>query len=230
MRNILFSVVCLLFANLVLAKQCPDSSQCVDDDSTCCKLRSGHYGCCPLPNAVCCTDGFHCCPEGTKCDEKNGTCVHEMQQIRRSLSKSISLNTVENIICPDGKEQCLDSQTCCELQSGQYGCCPYEKGVCCSDEEHCCPNGFACDVRHSRCIHQEFNTAIVPKMLARFNSTISSVICPDKTSQCPDGNTCCQMEGGEWGCCPLESAVCCEDKVHCCPHGTKCAEGGCVQP
>ncbi|XP_076033800.1 progranulin-like [Oratosquilla oratoria] len=45
---------------------CPDKSQCVPG-STCCKMGDGNYGCCPLPNAVCCKDGLHCCQNGTKC-------------------------------------------------------------------------------------------------------------------------------------------------------------------
>jgi len=48
------------------------------------------------------------------------------------------------------------------------------------------------------------------------------VTCPDKEFQCPDGNTCCKMEDGEYGCCPMASAVCCKDGTHCCPHGTTC--------
>jgi hypothetical protein len=32
---------------------------------------------------------------------------------------------------------------------------------------------------------------------------VSDVICPDQTSVCPDGQTCCELGSGEWGCCPL---------------------------
>lgn len=28
-------------------------------------------------------------------------------------------------------------------------------------------------------------------------------ICPDKKSECPDGNTCCLMKGHKYGCCPM---------------------------
>lgn len=31
---------------------------------------------------------------------------------------------------------------------------------------------------------------------------VTSVICPDQTSMCPDGSTCCQLATGEYGCCP----------------------------
>ena len=46
---------------------CPDGvSECASGN-TCCKLSSGAYGCCPLPNAVCCSDHIHCCPSGYTC-------------------------------------------------------------------------------------------------------------------------------------------------------------------
>ena len=48
---------------------CPDSVSECPDGSTCCKLSSGEYGCCPLKDAVCCDDGVHCCPNGYTCSK-----------------------------------------------------------------------------------------------------------------------------------------------------------------
>ena len=53
---------------------CPDQSLC-PLDNTCCMHASGGYGCCPNLNAVCCSDGLHCCPEGYTCDLSNGKCI-----------------------------------------------------------------------------------------------------------------------------------------------------------
>ena len=30
-----------------------------------------------------------------------------------------------------------------------------------------------------------------------------NVVCPGGQSQCPDGNTCCKLSSGQYGCCPL---------------------------
>ena len=49
--------------------ECPDGMSECPDGNTCCKLSSGQYGCCPLPNAVCCSDGIHCCPNGYSCSD-----------------------------------------------------------------------------------------------------------------------------------------------------------------
>ncbi len=38
-------------------------------------MMISRYGCCPMPNAVCCSDGTHCCPHGAKCDLKRMACV-----------------------------------------------------------------------------------------------------------------------------------------------------------
>ena len=35
--------------------------------------------------------------------------------------------------CPGGQLTCSTSQTCCQMQSGNYGCCPFPNAVCCSD-------------------------------------------------------------------------------------------------
>ena len=32
-----------------------------------------------------------------------------------------------DVVCPGGQQECDDGQTCCELDSGSYGCCPYDK-------------------------------------------------------------------------------------------------------
>ena len=57
-------------------KFCPDHSFTCSDDQTCCHLKDGDWGCCPLGgDAVCCSDGEHCCPHLTECDLAAGTCT-----------------------------------------------------------------------------------------------------------------------------------------------------------
>eukprot|EP00056_Hartaetosiga_gracilis_P001329 m.44245 g.44245 ORF g.44245 m.44245 type:complete len:327 (-) comp10592_c0_seq1:1140-2120(-) len=42
-----------------------------DADSTCCQYHwsPNGYGCCTMPNAVCCDNGYTCCPSGTTCHD-----------------------------------------------------------------------------------------------------------------------------------------------------------------
>ena len=58
---------------------------------------------------------------------------------------------LQQVGCPGGGAQCSDGETCCVLSSGLYGCCPLTNAVCCSDREHCCPNGYTCDVSTGTC-------------------------------------------------------------------------------
>ena len=51
---------------------------------------------------------------------------------------------VTSVMCPDGKSMCPSGNTCCKLASGGFGCCPLPNAVCCSDQVHCCPNGYKC--------------------------------------------------------------------------------------
>ena len=192
---------------------CPDGkSECPSGD-TCCQLSSGEWGCCPLPNAVCCSDHEHCCPQGYKCDVSAGTCTKQDDVIPFFAKRP----SVKNVICPDGKSECPSGDTCCQLSSGEWGCCPLPNAVCCSDHEHCCPQGYTCDVSAGTCTKQD---DVIPFFAKR--PSVKQVICPDGKSECPSGDTCCQLSSGEWGCCPLPNAVCCSDHEHCCPQGYTC--------
>lgn len=42
----------------------------------------------------------------------------------RHLGCPAHLSPLPGVICPDGRSQCPDGSTCCELPSGKYGCCP----------------------------------------------------------------------------------------------------------
>ncbi|KAM8988889.1 LOW QUALITY PROTEIN: progranulin [Ara ararauna] len=213
------------------AVPCPDGQSECPDDATCCVTASGAWGCCPMPQASCCADKVHCCPHATICDLAHGRCLSPTGDTpmgttfpawKRQPPVSVALHQV---LCPDGRSACPDGATCCQMSPAQYGCCPLQNAVCCSDGQHCCPQGTACDLESSTCTSsggREPLQASLPK--AR------DVKCDEETS-CPDGNTCCRLSSGAWGCCPLEEAVCCPDHIHCCPQGYTCdpSAGTCLQ-
>ncbi|PAA65125.1 hypothetical protein BOX15_Mlig004774g2 [Macrostomum lignano] len=180
------------------------SNRCSNGESKC-SLSTGQEGCCPYKNGTCCVDKLTCCPFGHQCNIKDGTCIVKQDK------------EVNAVVCPDGQSQCPDGSTCCKLQSGQYGCCPLEKATCCSDGVHCCPNGYKCDVSAGTC-----SKGGIVHALTKTKTKTDAVVCPDGQSQCPDGSTCCKLQSGQYGCCPLEKATCCSDGVHCCPNGYKC--------
>jgi len=142
--------------------QCPDGQSSCPDGTTCCQLASGGYGCCPYPNATCCTDKAHCCPNGYQCNLQKQQCVKStaggrlmvkpmMKKInaRMAATKAFKLQDVQ---CPDGQSSCPDGTTCCQLASGGYGCCPYPNATCCTDKAHCCPNGYQCNLQKQQCV------------------------------------------------------------------------------
>ncbi|XP_026114266.1 granulin b isoform X2 [Carassius auratus] len=222
--------VCL---NVCGALICPDGGMC-EDGNTCCQTPSGRYGCCPLPNAECCSDHLHCCYQGTLCDLVHSKCVnktHILDWVEKVTTKP------QAVICPDQESECPDDTTCCQMPDGSWGCCPMKNAVCCEDKRHCCPQGTQCDLEHSMCVSATYGssplwrkfaarrrkpserTAVVP---APDSSDIRNAICPDKVSTCPDDTTCCKLENGSYSCCPLPKAVCCSDHLHCCPEDTTC--------
>ncbi|XP_034716514.1 granulin b isoform X5 [Etheostoma cragini] len=209
----------------VKAVICPDEESECPDDTTCCQLLDGSWGCCPLPKAVCCEDKLHCCPGGTKCDLAHSKCVSAsmesfpmLQKLPARRIENNPVSTVGSVICPGGKSSCPESFTCCLLTSGDYGCCPYTEAMCCSDHIHCCPSDTICDMEHGICKSGDTSLPLLKKIAAVPND----VECPDKISACPDETTCCQMTNGTYGCCPMPNAVCCSDHAHCCPEGTEC--------
>ncbi|PAA52068.1 hypothetical protein BOX15_Mlig015434g1 [Macrostomum lignano] len=105
--------------------------------------------------------------------------------------------------------RCSNEESKCSLSTGQEGCCPYKNGTCCVDKLTCCPFGHQCNIKDGTCIVKQ-------------DKEVNAVVCPDGQSQCPDGSTCCKLQSGQYGCCPLEKATCCRDGVHCCPNGYKC--------
>ncbi|XP_072742193.1 progranulin isoform X1 [Ciconia boyciana] len=207
--------------------KCDEETSC-PDGSTCCRLSSGAWGCCPLEEAVCCDDHVHCCPQGYTCDPAAGSCLQEGGGRRPWLQKTPALARGGDVKC-DNKTSCPDGSTCCPLSSGGWGCCPLEQAVCCDDHVHCCPQGYTCDPAGGSCLQEAGGRRPwlqKTPALARGGD----VQCDEETS-CPDGSTCCPLTLGVWGCCPLEQAVCCDDHVHCCPQGYTCdpAAGSCLQ-
>ncbi|XP_029933758.1 granulin b [Myripristis murdjan] len=215
------------FKEGVKAVICPDQESECPDDTTCCQLPDGSWGCCPLAKAVCCEDKRHCCPAGTKCDLTHSKCVSATKEAFPMLEKLPARRRenkpaarVASLTCPDGKSTCPDDTTCCLLTSGDYGCCPYAEAVCCTDHLHCCPSNTTCDLEHEMC-RPASGEAPVP-LSRKIPALPNDVDCPDKVSTCPDETTCCQMANGTYGCCPMPNAVCCSDHIHCCPADTKC--------
>ncbi|KAL3321108.1 hypothetical protein Ciccas_000229 [Cichlidogyrus casuarinus] len=196
-----------VYRNSSLNTLCPSGKAECADDQTCCKLKTGEYGCCPFERGVCCADLLHCCPEGTTCNSSTGSCDNSLEESPNKLNERqlefLSSNLSVNSICPGGKQSCPEEETCCTMKSGDFGCCPFSRGICCSDGEHCCPSGTICD-SSGTC-----------------RSSMQNVYCDDRF-QCGDQETCCKLPNGKYECCPFPKAVCCEDHKHCCPNGYEC--------
>ena len=55
--------------------------------------------------------------------------------------------------CPGNNDVfCPSGNSCCQSINGEYGCCPFPKAICCSDNQHCCPGGFKCNVTDRTCV------------------------------------------------------------------------------
>ncbi|CAH8605820.1 unnamed protein product [Schistosoma intercalatum] len=221
--------------------RCPNSDVYCEDNSTCCE-HDKEWGCCLFSNAVCCSDGVHCCPANTICDLKAEMCIGESGDILTKLQlkskpkfNSFKYNSRISI-CSDMKSVCING-TCCSNVNDQLStlCCPYENAVCCNDGEHCCPKGTTCDMVNGGCIISQedlpksSSVPLLTKISAlhvtsknNTQSTVFTQVCPGGKAKCPDSATCCKLSSGEYACCPIPNAICCTDDIHCCPSGTSC--------
>ena len=174
---------------------CPEKKYQFPKKSFCCKLPSGTYGCCPLENAVKCSDLP--CP---------------LQKISALKTKiSAALQPLYNRICPDMRTVCYNTHTCCRTRRGRYICCPLRSAVCCPGGRSCCPPGHICNMALGTCDRL-------------FDRPSNDPACPEKKYQFPKKSFCCKLPSGTYGCCPLENAVKCSDHKHCCPEGYTCDE------
>ncbi len=204
---------------------CPGGNYQCPDASTCCPGPDGKYGCCPISDAYCCSDMVHCCPKPYTCSD--GKCVsgnsdHPLLQLVSPPLVKEPPPPVQGTECPDHVMYCPGSDTCCRMEGGGYGCCQQEEAVCCDDLKHCCAKGYAC--KSGKCLK---DGSPLP-FLQLVGSPVedypppANILCPDKKSECPNGNTCCLMPNGIYGCCPKPNGVCCDDMIHCCPEGYIC--------
>jgi hypothetical protein len=83
------------------------------------------------------------------------------------------------------------------------GCCLQAK--CCPDHLHCCAADEECDVAAGECRKPgaPFSVPMQRKLAARPLRADDDIQCPDNISTCPAGTTCCEMQSGYYGCCPI---------------------------
>lgn len=210
-------------------------------DTTCCFMQTTQkWGCCPVPHAICCSDGDHCCPRGHTCEPHRSSCSRGPHMIPwfTKLSAFNESHSVADVKCDD-KSSCASGTTCCKLPTGAWGCCPLVKAVCCEDHEHCCPQSYTCNMQTGTC-EKTGNIAVslsVPQLrvvpLKQSDLEENKDIPCDDTGNvhCPKQDTCCRTSDTEWACCPSPGATCCPDLKHCCPAGYSCdlTTGACIQ-
>ncbi|XP_072139222.1 progranulin-like [Mobula birostris] len=224
--------VVLLSALASATLRCPDGSSCLED-SACCKLPAGGYGCCPVEE-----DGFSRLSKPQAPGMKSG-----------AESSRVSSNS--SIVKCDHLYHCPDYYLCCKTDSGHWTCCPHPSTVCCYRGTKCCPadntpssaaledrtdpvEGESLpevaiqsnDISTGPAIGDQdgfsrLSEAQVPEMKSgaessRVSSNSSIVKC-DHLYHCPDYYLCCKTDSGHWTCCPHPSTVCCYRGTKCCP-------------
>ncbi|XP_037508629.1 progranulin [Rhipicephalus sanguineus] len=221
-----------LFVRLVASqKTCPDGSLC-DTGDTCCKLRSGKYSCCPLPNAVCCEDQEHCCPSRYRCDNETDACkpsAHVEALRSQALSNTneqprndyVQCSLSDNAVCPAGHTCCMTTPT---KKTTNYSCCPFRNAVCCADGKHCCPAQSTCQPTTGRCSYDD--AAEAPEKAT--HETIPTTSRKAVPAECRDEVCTTSFSRNTIRTCP-PGYYQCSNPVYCCPDDFLCTfTGACV--
>ncbi|NXD58467.1 GRN protein, partial [Corvus moneduloides] len=87
------------------------------------------------------------------------------------------------------------------------------QAVCCRDHQHCCPQGYTCNVATESCEKLLAPTPLLPTPAAprwappvplRATGSHARGLVPcGATGSCRGGRRCCRARGGSWGCCPF---------------------------
>ena len=78
------------------------------------------------------------------------------------------------------------------------------KASCCSDEIHCCPEGFTCDVAHQQCIKGDLTVDWLQRVID-YDPVVVKNVCPGGRDVCPKDTTCCAQPSGSYGCCSFKN-------------------------
>ncbi|XP_053094900.1 granulin b isoform X2 [Pangasianodon hypophthalmus] len=208
--------------------KCDAQTTCPRGNTCCYMAKLSKWGCCPLPQAVCCGDGDHCCPSGYTCDKEKPVCTKGNLQIAwfekqpAMIAQGSEVTRGLGDVKCDNTTSCAAGTTCCRLRTGKWGCCPLVKAVCCEDHEHCCPQGYTCDLQSGTCIKPSTTHTLALTLVHTLSEQDEDEVMCDATRRCPKSQTCCRIPDNEWACCPFEQAVCCKDMKHCCPKGYTC--------
>ncbi|KAK1172894.1 progranulin-like [Acipenser oxyrinchus oxyrinchus] len=219
----------LLMSGLVSGSiTCPDGTMC-SDHSTCCKTLNG-YECCPVPEAVCCSDQYHCCPKSYTCNFQTKMCdktgfKESIPMVKKipaeDQSKPVEVNQFisvssagSSLVFCDNYFFCNDGTSCCRHHTGLWYCCPFPLAFCCSDGNHCCPYGFHCDVTSTQCLKSGLRIPWATKETAlKHTATLIDSASPTRTV--PSENL---------GSVTIKSSVIRCDRTRYCPDKTTCCK------
>ncbi len=93
----------------IFSTQCKDGSFC-PGIQTCCLTPIG-VGCCPYPDANCCGDGVHCCPNGYIC--YTGGCYRQNNHFLTLFKEENDIPKAE-LLTPNIEEENSDILKCVE--------------------------------------------------------------------------------------------------------------------
>lgn len=84
------------------------------------------------------------------------------------------------------------------------------QAVCCTDHEHCCPQGYTCNMQTGTCEKKQHyhHLSTIPQIevlqsVKEAEDEEEDVACDGRGEfRCSKRDTCCKISATEWSCCP----------------------------
>ncbi len=89
-----------------------------------------------------------------------------------------------------------------------FACVCSLQAVCCEDHEHCCPQGYTCDLEFGTCVKASGLHGVPLTLLQTHTDTRSEeeVLC-DASTRCSKTQSCCRLSDSTWACCPYKEVT-----------------------
>lgn len=84
-------------------------------------------------------------------------------------------------------------------------CCVVSlQAVCCEDHEHCCPQGYTCNLEFGTCVKaSNVRSVALTRLQTHTDAHLEEVLC-DESTRCSKTQTCCRLSDSTWACCPYK--------------------------
>jgi len=135
----------------------PWAKQMLEQRCECQASKCSNHGSCVRNETEChCADGW----TGSDCSKQvtpatgrsmSTNVLRGSAALEYAIAAGATVPPSDSVVCPDGIAYCPAGNTCGQLTTGMWACCPLPNAVNCGSHSQCCPVGTQCDLQNNVC-------------------------------------------------------------------------------